>query len=137
MRDLFTWEIPWCRDELSVRSYLKHFYFMAKRISSPKIFGLPHIHENTSIKFTNDGMSLSTGLNVSPDIAAFLTFYKSIYNFKGVVFKGEKMQIYKLCKKIPSSFINESTVINVQKELLKLVQIEINIAKNGKRQIKN
>lgn len=97
--------------------------------SQIKVFGMDHIHENTSITFTKEGLILSSGVNVTNDVARILTFYKQFLDLKGIVYKGEKMQVYRLNKIIPSSFINENTIINVQKELLYNAQMEIKTAK--------
>ena len=75
-------------------------------------------------------MLLSTGLNIESDVAAILSFNK--HAFTGKVYKGEYMQVYKLELHIPSRFINVSTVINVQKELLEQVQEDIRVAKIGR-----
>lgn len=85
-----------------------------------------HIHENTLVKFTSNGMTISTGLNVTKEVAAALTF-NSI--FTGKVFKGEKMQIYKKARHIPSQYINEETVLMIQKILLNEVQTDIKLAR--------
>ena len=97
------------------------------KYSMVKVFGLPHLHENTAVKFISTGLILSVGLNVSAPIAFVLTFNK----FEGKVFKGEHMQVYKLAVKILAYRINDNHIINEQARLLKMVQEDINMAKIG------
>lgn len=92
-----------------------------------KVFGLPHLHENTAIKFNSTGLSLSVGLNVEAPIAFVLTYN----NFDGMVFKGKYMQLYKLAINIPAQYISNATIINEQARLLAMVQADIAIAKIG------
>lgn len=98
--------------------------------SSMKVFGLPSIHENTSIKFNSNGLVLSVGLNVEPHIAVLLNTNQHLSGFSGKVLKGHKMQCYKLAQAIPGNCINADSIINVQSDLLRRVQIDINIAKS-------
>lgn len=95
-------------------------------INTIKVMGL-HIHENTLVKFTPNGMTISAGLNVTPEIAFILTYHN--LSFKGKVYKGEKMQIYKKEKHIESRYICEEQVLHVQRQLILEVQADIKLAK--------
>lgn len=92
-----------------------------------RVIDIP-FHENTAVIFNDTGIILSTGVNVSRQVAAALSFNTDI--FKGKVYKGECMQIYKHEQHIPCQFINRSTVLNVQKNLLLMCQNDINLIKN-------
>ena len=97
-----------------------------KKSNHIRVIDLP-FHENTAVRFNDTGMIISTGINVSAAIAATLSFNTDI--FKGKVYKGECMQIYKHEKHIPCGFINRATVLNVQKELLLMCQNDVNLIK--------
>jgi hypothetical protein len=99
-------------------------------INTIKVMGL-HIHENTLVKFTSTGMSISTGVNVTSDIAFILTYHN--LGFTGKVFKGTKMQIYKKARHILSRYVCENTVINIQKQLLLETQADVALAKSLKK----
>jgi len=88
-----------------------------------KVFGLKHIHENTSIEFTTAGLTMASGINVTQDIIP------KLHGLSGQVFKGNSMFIYRRFMKISSEFINKSTIINVQKTLLKYAQNDVKKAK--------
>jgi hypothetical protein len=94
------------------------------KVSSMKVFGLSHIHENTSIRFESDGISLSVGLNISPELIPILS-----HDFKGKVFKGEFIHSYKRAKKIEGIFVSNTTITYVQKILMAEVQKDIKSAK--------
>lgn len=99
-----------------------------KKPSYVKVFGLPHLHENTAIKFVKNGIVISTGLNVSKNVAFFLTYQG---DFLGKVFKGECMQVYKLAEHIKSKYVNDVTIMNIQKDLLERVQTDIKFVKEA------
>lgn len=91
-----------------------------------KVFGLNGLHENTAIKFTETGVVLSCGLNVSPNISLILQKTKDL---KGKVVSGTSRKVYKQSMSISAIFINSTNIIKAQKELLRQVQIDINLAK--------
>lgn len=90
-----------------------------RKASTMKVFGLTHIHENTSIEFIETGIIMTSGVNIKKEIVPKLV------NLPGKVFKGDSMYVYRRFMKIPSEFINKSTIINVQKTLLKYAQHDI------------
>lgn len=94
-----------------------------KKISTMKVFGLKHIHENTSIEFIDTGIRMASGVNIEPRIAPLLAGYP------GQVFRGESMYIYRRFMTIPAEFINKSSIINVQKTLLTYAQNDVNKVK--------
>lgn len=87
--------------------------------STMKIFGLNHIHENTSIEFTDTGIRMASGINIKPEVVPLLV------GLPGQVFKGEFMYIYRRFMHVPAEFINKSTIINVQKTLLTYAQNDV------------
>jgi hypothetical protein len=91
-----------------------------KKESTMKVFGLKHIHENTSIQFTNDGLIMASGVNIKPEIVSKLV------NKPGEVYRGESMYVYRRFMDIPAALINKSTIVNAQKTLLKYAQNDIN-----------
>jgi len=93
-----------------------------ERLTTIKVVGL-NFHENTAFRFNDNGMSISTGLNVTSEIAGVIFANPDL--FEGKLFKGEKMQIYKravaissvnVCKEIVTS-VQKQIIVNVQKDL--------------------
>lgn len=95
-----------------------------------KVFGLKHLHENTHIKFNDEGIILSVGLNVEEKISRLLNFNQAVTGFKGKVYKADKMFVYRHYYSIKSKHVNAQTIQFMQDDLLKKVQTDINIAKS-------
>ena len=94
-----------------------------------KVFGLTNLHENTHIKFVDDGIIVSVGLNIEEKISQILLFNQLVTGFTGKVYKADTMFVYRHYQKINSQYINSKTIQFVQDELLKRVRIDINAAK--------
>lgn len=94
-----------------------------------KVFGLNNLHENTHIKFVDDGIIVSVGLNVEEKISQVLLFNRILTGFIGKVYRADKMFVYRHYQKIKSEHINSKTIQYVQDELLKKVRVDINAAK--------
>lgn len=103
---------------------------MKEQSSTVKVFGLEGLHENTHIKFTNDGIILSVGLAVEEHISRILLFNQMVTGFTGKVYKSEQRFMYRYYQEISSKFICSKVVLLEQNNLLKKLQVDINTAKS-------
>jgi hypothetical protein len=91
-------------------------------MESAKIIGKGlKLYSNTTLNFICTGMILEVSLNIDNKLKKYL--------YKGNVYKGDHMYIYKLKKEILSKNINNSNIQFVHDTLLKQCMVNIRKAK--------
>lgn len=96
------------------------------KFTTIKVYDM-HMHENTLLNFTDHGIIVSTGVNVTEEIAGILARYPNIYI--GRVYFGEKMFIYKRAMLVESIDVKRKNIISVQQTLLHQAREDIRLAK--------